>query len=355
MKKNLFLPLLMVASLAGCATGQIHYETKEYESKIQTKKKQSEGFRIICFNDLHIGVLANLEIEFDYIDKLLAYKGPQDLIVLNGDVFHTATKEIVRRTLDYFDSKNIPFAYVYGNHDLEGQFDSNFINRELLKRKNCIVKNPYNDDVYGDSNYYLNIHSESQLFWQIHFFDSNNYRIGEYDYIHQDQVDWYRRVVEETTKEEGKIIPSLTFMHIPFKEFDDAWAKYDRAAHTTEDAENGDTWTMIDTGVAAPNIACNTYETMKELGSTKGVIVAHDHINNSDFNHNGIRLIYGTKTGHGLYHNELMMGASYYTLGVDQKGNVNPLEFRNERVNLLYSEETPVDNTDLHLINGGKQ
>lgn len=352
MKTRFFIPLLMVASLVSCNSGQLQYNKSYYIKTIEMTKSKEEGFRIVCLNDLHFGIMANLEEEFAYLDKLIDYKGGQDLIVLNGDVFHSASKEVIRRTFDYFDSKNVPYAYVYGNHDLEGQYSNSFINNELLKRKNSVLSNPKNDNVYGDSNYFVNIEKDGELYWQLHFFDSNTYRFLDYDVIHQNQIDWYRRIVEETTEEEGKIIPSLTFTHIPFREFDDAWKQYDRAAKTIPN-QNGDVWTMIDTGVAAPTEQCNTYETMKELGSAKGVVVAHDHTNNSDFNYGGIRLIYGTKTGRNLYHNEKMMGACYYTLGIDQNGNVSPDSFKLERVNLTYKDEVPVDNTDLHLMNGG--
>lgn len=357
MKSKLFLPLLMVATLASCNTNlaPIEYELKEYETVLV---KQNEKFRIACFNDLHLGMMSNLEEEFAYLDKLIGY-GQIDLIVINGDVFHSATKTVVKSALDYFNSKNIPFAYVYGNHDLEGQFDGDFINRELLKRENCVVKNPFNDNVYGDSNYYINVKDGDNISWQLHFFDSNTYRIGEYDIIHDDQVSWYKDVVTSTATTVGHVVPSLTFMHIPFKEFNDAWAQYDYAKYTTKipgAPTNYDSWAMLDTGVASPDADCGTYEAMLELGSTKGVVVAHDHTNASDWNYNGIRLIYGIKTGHGLYHDERMMGASYYTLGIDQAGNPDEDAFRMERVNLLYGKnEQIVDNTDLHLVLGGNK
>ena len=43
------------------------------------------------------------------------------------------------------------------------------------------------------------------------------------------------------------------------------------------------------------------FETMVELGSTKGVFVGHDHMNNFTVDYRGIRLSYGLSCDHNIY------------------------------------------------------
>ena len=58
--------------------------------------------------------------------------------------------------------------------------------------------------------------------------DSNSYTGGTFfsgfDTIHDDQIDWYEKVIRENSAE-GSVIPSLAFFHIPPKEFKEGWEK----------------------------------------------------------------------------------------------------------------------------------
>ncbi|MBR4761599.1 MAG: hypothetical protein IK086_03085, partial [Clostridia bacterium] len=43
------------------------------------------------------------------------------------------------------------------------------------------------------------------------------------------------------------------------------------------------------------------FDLIRELGSTKNIVCGHNHINNWVVNYNGVRFVFGTKTGIGSY------------------------------------------------------
>lgn len=51
----------------------------------------------------------------------------------------------------------------------------------------------------------------------------------------------------------------------------------------------------------SPAVDDEMFETMLELGSTKGCFVGHDHMNNYSVNYKGIRLTYGLSCDHNIY------------------------------------------------------
>ena len=203
--------------------------------------------------------------------------------------------------------------------------------------------NPWDDDVYGEANYVINVNEGSEgsstLKWQVYIVDSNNYANLDYDKVHDDQIEWFRKETDYGKSIAGDYVPNLTFMHIPFEEFDEAWEE--KAGHKQGGGTDSDGYAYY----MGEQVSCSSqtndfYETMQER-NTKGVIVAHDHINLTDWHYNKdnkgeIRLIYGLKTGHGIYHDERIMGASFYTLKDDGT-------FTNERYGVDY-------NLDVKLI-----
>ena len=62
------------------------------------------------------------------------------------------------------------------------------------------------------------------------------------------------------------------------------------------------------------------FDLCKELGSTKNMIVGHDHVNSSSIVYEGIRLTYGLKLGEGCYFEEGMTGGT--TLSIHSDGSV---------------------------------
>jgi len=334
---------------------------KRYPSdKYETELKWKENFIVCHLGDLHISTLTNLPKTFEYLDKLiysydaLSLKIP-DVIVLNGDTFMDADKYVVDTVLDHINSWNIPFAFTYGNHDKQGLYSSNYINQKLLSLKNSVLKNPENDDVYGDSNYYINLrdyNDASKLKYQLYFLDSNTYVNMKYDSVHDNQIEWYKRTVIENNqgKNANEYAPSLMFMHIPTEQFvtaiDDFDEKYNKD-NPNPVTKVKDDYSDCLKKVSSCETPTNLFNTIQELKSTVGICVNHDHINNTDLKYKGngdwpVRLIYGSKSSTEIYYEERTLGACFYTLfsspKVSKRDSTNSLYFSLRRVHLSYNQ-----------------
>ena len=78
----------------------------------------------------------------------------------------------------------------------------------------------------------------------------------------------------------------------------------------------------VKTEESCPSPVNNGFFTLcKELGSTKNILVGHDHVNDFSVMYEGIRLSYSLKTGFGSYWDEELIGGT--TLNINSKGNVN--------------------------------
>jgi hypothetical protein len=294
-------------------------------------------------------ILNTYEVE----DEVKAY-GP-DVILLNGDTFMDANKYVVKRTINYLDSLDIPFGFTYGNHDFEGSYGRNYF-QSLLNKCNNSLNLELNDNVYGDTNFAINLMEDDEIKWQIIAMDSNSYSLIGYDGFHDDQVAWYEEQVKSSN-----YAPNILFAHIPVAEFYDAWNKDSLDASNGQeefmispgkDYNGKSTWWMME-GVSNAPREDNLYEKMVELGTrTKGMVVAHDHINNTDFHYDPendgkkIRFIYGTKTCDNIYYDERMMGCSFYSLNNDETFDIL-------RVNVNYKGDTFVMSDEYINSQGG--
>ncbi len=380
MKKK-YLPLLMVlaSSLTSCATLK-SYPLETYHQNLTGFEDQ---YRVCVLSDIHLSILSDMAYECDYLKHVIYSEAILDgkdvdalsdteleayapkVIILDGDVFQTIDKSVVDRFFDWIDTLGIPFAFTYGNHDYHGLYGFRYIDQKIKKCQNSLLINPVDDDVFGESNYVLNLYDGTNLKWQLFIFDSNDYYRLDYDIIHEDQVKWYENQVNWAKAQAGQVVPSIAYFHIPIEEFEEAWSlesdgtlsKHPNSTFAGYNPKS--TWAMLDTGVARGYKSNDLYEKAQELKSTKAFVVGHDHTNNTDFyynkdNNGAIRLVYTTKTGHGIYHDTRIMGCNFIYLNASATGETDPLEaFTMKRVNVSYDYQAFVMTND--YINGGME
>ena len=134
----------------------------------------------------------------------------------------------------------------------------------------------------------------------------------DYDYVKQDQIDWYAGKIEAhkatnaavyaTLSDEQKTAyanllepKSLMFMHIPLREVKAAYEE--SIANDKKETENVK-WIRGFDGETDEVIYCSRtdeqlFETILELGSTKALFYGHDHLNNFMLDYKGVKLCYG--------------------------------------------------------------
>lgn len=294
--------------------------------------------KIMQLTDIHIGggwISAEKDRKaLNCVASMVSAEKP-DLVIVTGDVVFptpTAAGTLNNKTgakifAEMMETLGVYWTVAFGNHDTEaysyysrddiGEF---YADNDL---KYCIFQSgPENID--GCGNQIINVKNSQGIITQSLFiFDSHSYTDkygtnGEYDNIHQNQIDWYSNSVAELNEENQKAIQnadkntlpystenfetikSLAFFHIPLKEYDDAWNAYTENSNTN--SENAKYYY----GIKDENVYCgagsdNLFETMQSLGSTQGIFCGHDHVNNYSVEYKGIRLTYGMSVDYLAY------------------------------------------------------
>ena len=276
--------------------------------------------RILQLNDIHIGDKDDRKRQYDFLD-LTIKEAKADLIVLDGDIFTFASRYTARELFQFIDSYGIPWTATFGNHDEQCYFSVDWLTGYLNDfGSNCLFKDIQDDDVTGNANFAINLMQGNEVFETIVVMDSNRYYFGSYfgyDYIKENQIAWYESLIKQIEKNEGKLVPSLAFFHIPLPEFSDAWDAHEKgsADATLIIGEKGEK-------VCSPEVNTGLFAKMLELGSTDGVFCAHDHVNDYSINYKGIVLSYGVNSTDRIYYEESMMGGQVITLHNDHSFSI---------------------------------
>lgn len=300
--KNTIIALPFVGLLLTGCVGKKTYPASDYMLNLswQRQNDTTEDFRILQLNDIHLSQSDIHEEHFKVIDKTIEVSNP-DLIVLCGDIFTYADKHVVNKVFKHFNDKGIPWTYVFGNHDDQGYYSDNYIQRLLGTKKaynHCYFVNLEDDDVSGRSNFVINILDDAKKpAYQVYLLDSHNYNFdtNDYDHLKQDQIDWYERMVNYTKEKWGTVYSSM-YMHIGFKEFIECW----------EDVKGTEAVLMgnMEEWTGSPDQDLDFYAKVKELGVTKSVSCAHDHANDSVVKYENVYLSYGVHSTNRIYNDE---------------------------------------------------
>lgn len=329
MKKNkifaCILPFLSVC-LASCSGSGVHHDAKEYFVDVDYKT----DFKILQLTDLHLTMEDDLNYHLKFVDLTIKDANP-DFIICTGDIFTFATTHVMDTLFNFFESHKIPWGVTFGNHDEQTYFSIKTLTGNLnSKYEYCKFIDIQDDDVYGNANYIVNINKDGKAKYQLVVLDSNRYEYTNgygYDNFHQDQVDWYERVVKYSTEKNGYVVPSLAFFHIPFEEYEIAYNLYKQGSSlvTHHYGENRE-------GIACSRKESQMFEKMVELGSTKACFVGHDHINNSDITYQGIELVFGIKATDRVYADKDMMGGLTITIHDDNSYTIDRIYHTYEEV-----------------------
>ena len=207
----------------------------------------------------------------------------------------------------FMRNTGVPWAFTYGNHDTESMSiatnqDLNKLYKKLSYKTSKNLLYPYvqpkvdGKQIWGRNNQLIEIrNSDGTLNQAVFLIDSNAYTgegLNKYDYIHDDQVEWYKNEIERLNKEEGKIISSLGFFHIPLQQYKIAYELYEEGSDEVKYYFGSNDEKMIDK-ICASEYPSKLFDTAVELKSTKGFFCGHDHYNNMSLEYQGIRLTYG--------------------------------------------------------------
>lgn len=270
-------------------------------------KTNDHPFKILQLTDLHLGFgwLSKRKdrLAMEAIGELILKTSP-DLIMLTGDsifpyIPKAGTRDNIKQAkglVDFMDSFEIPYAYMFGNHDIEmgSKGNKNQI-ASLIKKGRYSIFNEGDPDITGLGNYSIRLLDESEnLKMELIILDSNMYRDGwfysGFDCIHEDQVEWCMNKLNQLEIAYEK--PSaLAFYHMPLAEFKEAYEKMklgDQSVHY-----NFGSIGEPDEYFGISKYDCSFFNQAVANGVIKGMFCGHDHLNTLSLTYKGIMMTYG--------------------------------------------------------------
>ena len=336
MKKNLFIKLicmlLVMALLAfsgackGCADNkqeQILNIEQLIESKHRLVYNEDGSFRVMTISDTHMNVLADsVEVKSisDRIKTLVDRVNP-NLIIFTGDnTINSNTKSRLHKNIDalvgYIEQRKIPWCHVYGNHDHENALSNEEQQSVWQEYDYCVSKDV--TALSGTGNYVLGVYTRNaklgSLIWCL---DSGAYDNGGYDYIKQDQIDWYKKTSLEINNHfGGKVIKGIMAFHIPLIENKTANELKDLNQIVYEYSGN------VNENICSSETDTNLLETIFELGNVKAIVTGHDHVNDYMFNYKGVKLCSSPNVSKLTYYDANIQGCRVFDLNLQTIDNI---------------------------------
>ena len=285
---------------------------------IKISKNKNKDFKILNLTDVHT---ENHELSEDSI-KLRILKSTvtelvsrikPDLITISGDMAWGGSFEAYEMLTEFMESFNIPWAPVFGNHDNETARGVDWQCARFAQSRHCLFAR---GEVTGNGNYTVGIAVGDELVRVMHMVDSHGcLHAGG---IYPDQLD----LIAQNAAAYGDV-PGFMAFHIPTECF----AQAEKAKGYIADAHVDYT---IGVDVAAKDGdfgAC--YERYGVLKTDRdfmaflhdnridGVFVGHCHRINTCITYEGVKLVFGLKTGQYDYHQAGSLGGTLVTLGGD--------------------------------------
>ena len=290
----------------------------------KTLRFRKDGtFHILMVSDFHGG-----EKYFRPQKKalhILLEEAKPDLVIFGGDMVvsnmyyarecrEDTLRNYLTYTLEELESKNIPWAHVYGNHDCESPFartpdtqrEAALMQNRVYKSFKTCVSGVGDLSLHGFTNYILEIKKSDseEVGYCLYAMDSlsseidlvtacgingtlklpNNMIPGQNgDSIPLvDQVQWYYNTSKEIEKINGRKIPSMMWMHNPLPEL--------RLIANNREECNFE-------GRQGENVCCSIMNTglfmaCLQRGDVKGIFFGHDHLNDFSGELFGIKMGY---------------------------------------------------------------
>ena len=299
--KRVLSIILAVATIIGFSA--VSFAAEDYDIRFSDDGK----FRIMHVTDTHLEEY-NLEASVWAIGEACDIEKP-DIVIITGDNVQNCndpadTKKLIDGLMNVFESRNIPVAVTFGNHDSESGAMSR---EELMAYYNtfsCSVSVDDGEELSGCGTYNIPVMSSDgeKVKFNLWVFDSNDYDDeGNYSCVQADQVEWYKKKSDELKAANGgEIVYSLAFQHIIVSEVFDGLKKIDSQELFSVENIYTDEYFVFNPEVVNYGILmekpCPGYDNfgqfdaMVEKGDVLGMFTGHDHTNAFGVTYKGIVL-----------------------------------------------------------------
>ena len=264
--------------------------------------------------------------------KTLIDRVHPDLITCSGDYSYAGQIESYAHFAELMESYGIPWAPVWGNHDNQGGAEE--IKRsaaEFLKSPHCLFE--HGDPALGSGNYVIRIEEDGRPVEGLIMMDSHDTKPfvdenGKYQWtwacLTPEQIAWYTQTVADLNA--AGCPDNMIITHIPPYCYRTAFAQASRAADPfavkPEDSADPALWAPEFAGafgvkydpISSYIMEDGVIDAVLKAGTTRHILVGHDHTNNYAIPYHGTWLIFSLKTGIGCYANRLLNGGTVFTV-----------------------------------------
>lgn len=284
---------------------------------------------------------------FKMLNKIYDAVKP-DLIVLTGDNIlgnhindapignwqnvksEKGTLRRMKKALGYLlnpiEKREIPFAFVYGNHD-----DRNCISKDEQAAiyggyNYCVPYNLNNKEVDCDT-YNIPIYSSdgNRIAYNLWMIDSAGYNKENdicFEYVKPEAIEWYEKKSVELENENGSPVMSLMFQHIPVpqtKELFEVCSENDKGSIKTRDGK----YYRLDPEKAsgfAFEYAETTSEDFGQLDALRrrndvcALVFGHDHLNCFTAEIDGVNIVQTPGASFRSYGNMVSRGVRVFEI-----------------------------------------
>lgn len=319
-KRTVLITLLV--SVVILITGIIYFEIEPENTNINFSPANAQSFtdKTIRFNSdgklkiLHIAdTHLNYDKHFDssiwVIAEACDVEKP-DLVVLTGDNTHPnedpeKTKKLINALMNVFESRKIPVAVTFGNHDSEtGPMTREDI-MEYYNTFSCTISVDDNVNFKNCATFNIPVlaSDSDKVKFNIWVFDSGDYDEDEprhYDRVRAEQIEWYKETSAKLKAENsGETVNSVVFQHIIVPEIYDVLKKVDSwQPYAIEHIYNEDEYYTFDPDSVNYGTLnekpCPGYyndgqfDALTETGDVLAMFTGHDHTNAFGVRNKGI-------------------------------------------------------------------
>ncbi len=324
--KRFFSVILAVIMLVSCVP--VFASAK---GEAQLRFSDDGKFRIMIFADTQDFAPIKETTRQFMLESLDKYT--PDLVIFLGDQCVAVGDEEEYRTVKEITSpcveKGVPFAIVFGNHDGERETSKEKL-LSFYQEFGCLTTDT-DPDMYGCGNCNLPILSSDgkKTVFNLWLFDSGSKNpdkeVGGYDYVREDQIDWYKKTAEGLKKANGgKVVPSMLFQHIIMPEAYEAIYPRLPFKMGKDYTIDGTTYFPVPffnrhAGIilepcSPPFVNGGQWDAIESRGDVIATFHGHDHVNDFTATHEGIDIVNVPTVGCQAYSDAISRGAGLITL-----------------------------------------
>lgn len=284
------------------ANTNINFEAADPDKKTDTTIRfNSDGkLKILHVADTHLANDKHFDSSIWVIAEACDVEKP-DLVVLTGDNTKpyddpAETKKLINSLMNIFESRNIPVAVTFGNHDSEAGPMTRADIMEYYKTFSCVITAEEADTFKNCATFNIPVlaSDSDKVKFNIWVFDSGDYDEDEprhYDRVRTEQIEWYKETSAKLKKENGgETVNSVVFQHIIVPEIYDVLKKVDsKKPFAIKHIYNEEEYYMFDseqTNYGTLNEKpCPGYyndgqfDALVENGGVLAMFTGHDHTN----------------------------------------------------------------------------